>query len=412
MIYNKQDLQTSHDQSKEIDKLDYNGFLKNNILTYGKFQKDVWEFVLEGDNDGIWEHDLENDRMIISDKTKASFGYGEEDIYNKTEHWAEKIHPEDRDRVLDQHNKYLSGNSKEFRIEYRFRRKDGSYAWILIRGKIVRRDASGNPLVMVGTHSDITARKQAEEELRIAKLEAEHANLVKSQFLANMSHELRTPLTEIIGITDFLLLSDLNEIQREFLNIVKSSSEVLRRNINDILEYSKIEEGKITLENEVFNILEMIEETINFFRRQVRSKNIQLRRKINLNMPENVIGDSIRLHQVLANLIGNAIKFTPAGTILMDVDFEELNNNQTRYKFDIIDTGIGIEEKDLTKLFKRFSQINHEDVLCNEGIGLGLAISKGIVEMMGGRIGIQSQVGVGSRFYFDVVLDKADSSEY
>lgn len=405
MNLHKNNIVSAKNITEERDDLIYNNFVTKNILTYGKFQKDVWEFVLEGDNDGIWEHDLENDRMIISDKTKASFGYGKEDIYNSTEHWVEKIHPEDQERVLTEHNQYLSGNETEFLNEYRFRRKDGSYAWILIRGKVVRRDEQGVPLVMIGTHSDITARKQAEEELRLAKQEAEHANLVKSQFLANMSHELRTPLTEIIGITDFLLMSECTEMQKEFLSIVKSSSEVLKRNINDILEYSKIEEGRISLANEPFNIYEMLEETTHLFARKAAVKQLGFIRNIDSAMPRNVIGDAVRLRQILANLIGNAIKFTDEGTIMLDVGYEAQDKKKIKYRFDITDTGIGIDKNNFDRLFRRFSQINHnEDILESEGVGLGLAISKGLVEMMGGKIRIKSEIGVGSRFSFEVVF--------
>ncbi len=401
-IFNDQ-AEVMYYQATGIDITDYK-LIEDDLLE----SEHRWRFVLEGDNDGIWEHDLENDKMIVSDRTKSSFGYGEEDEYNTTEHWVEKIHPDDKERVLMEHRKYLIGLSlyDEFRDEYRFRRKDGSYGWVLIRGKIVRRNLSGEPLVLIGTHSDITARKQAEEDLIKAKEAAEQANLAKSQFLANMSHELRTPLTEIIGMADFLLMSDQTELQREFINSIKSSSEVLKRNINDILEYSKIEEGKISLKNKPFNIYGILEETTDVFRSNTFKKGIGLQKKINYKMPGDIIGDSIRLRQVLSNIIGNAVKFTAIGEISILVDFEELQNNQVKYKFNVIDTGIGIEEENISKLFQRFSQVDGNDVMCYGGIGLGLAISKGLVEMMGGNIGVESQKGVGSNFYFDVIFDK------
>ncbi|WP_297426407.1 hybrid sensor histidine kinase/response regulator [Clostridium sp.] len=234
---------------------------------------------------------------------------------------------------------------------------------------------------------------------------AEAASLAKSEFLASMSHEIRNPLNGIIGMTELISSTNLNEEQREYINLLKISGESLLRIINDILDFSKIEAGKIQIKEDKFNIENMVNKTIKSFYHHATEKKIKLKYEIDKSIPKVLIGDQFRINQVLVNLIGNAIKFTNKGSISVLVTKVDQTKKRSTILFNVIDTGIGIEESKLKLLFHRFTQL--EDIYSKKyrGTGLGLAISKKLVELMGGEIGVKSKVGEGSKFYFTVKLD-------
>ena len=273
------------------------------------------------------------------------------------------------------------------------------------------RDKNGRVTGLVGIGRDITHLKKVQEEMEKARVAAEAASRAKSEFLANMSHEIRTPLNGVMGMTDLALETELTPEQREYLETVKMSSDSLLTVINDILDFSKIEAGKIDLEDTDFNLRDSLETTLKTLALRADEKGLELMCEVAPEVPEVVRGDSTRLRQIVVNLVGNAIKFTDKGEIAVKVQIESKENGDCICRFTVADTGIGIPENKRELIFAPFSQADTSTTRKYGGTGLGLTISTRLVQMMGGKIWVESEMGRGSQFHFTVRLGAAEGKE-
>lgn len=248
--------------------------------------------------------------------------------------------------------------------------------------------------------------KRYKENLEQAKEEAEKSSKVKSEFLANMSHEIRTPISGILGVVDLLKSSSLTHQQKDYVNIIESSTDLLLTIINDILDLSKIEAGKMTLEQIPFDIRKNLEDVLALFKTKVKEKNLYMNLEVDDEVPKVLIGDPVRIKQIYMNLISNAIKFTDSGGITVRLKVKNADDSKVQLMSEVIDTGIGIDKDSRERLFKAFSQADLSTTRKHGGTGLGLAISQNLTIMMNGYIGVDSEPGKGSDFYFTLRLKK------
>jgi PAS domain S-box-containing protein len=477
-----------------------------------------WKFALEGAGQGVWDWDHETGRVYYSPGYKRMLGYDEHEFGDSAADWSGRIHPDDRPEIERRVDRYFRGELPAYDLEFRMRRRDGQYAWIQSRGMVVERTAAGAPKRIIGTHTDITARKHAElaeaearreleatldsmgagfvacdDDWRVlyvnaeaerllgvrraevvgrnhwdvfpasggpdvqayfrlaaagepqdfehfsmqrqrwfhsrcfprkgggmsvffrdvterkaldaalhdAKVRAEAASAAKSAFLANMSHEIRTPLNGVIGMAHLLRLGGLSPEQAERLDRLEHSANHLLEVLNAVLDLSKIEAGRLVLEEGPVRVESVVADVVGIVEEDARRRHLQVRCDIGA-CPTNLLGDATRMQQALLNYVGNAVKFTERGSITIRVRCLSEDASGAVLRFEVTDTGPGIEPDVLHRLFASFEQGDRSTTRKSGGTGLGLAITRKLAELMGGQAGAESRPGAGSTFWFTV----------
>ena len=392
-----------------VGSADYAGkrmiFASARDITERRRAEEKYRSIYENAAEGMFQS-LPGGRLLTANPALAQmFGYeSPEQMTKSVSHIGRQlwIYPDQREDFI----RRLREQGSVTGFETQMRRRDGRLLWISLNARIVEGD--DGTVALEGTLQDITSRREAEEELVKAREAAEAASRAKSEFLANMSHEIRTPMNGVIGMTEFLLDTDLDEEQREFAQTIRLSGEHLLSVINDILDFSKIEAGRVEIESLGFDLCSLVADVGSLFAERAQNKGLELVDFVELNVPPHLKGDPNRLRQVLTNLVGNAVKFTKEGEVVLTAALaeEEAGDGRAVVRFEIRDTGIGITSEQQEKLFESFTQADASTTRRYGGTGLGLTISKQLVELMGGRIGVESEPGAGSTFWFELPFEE------
>jgi PAS domain S-box-containing protein len=366
-----------------------------------------YKSIVENAVEGIFQSSPDGRYLLVNRALACMYGYeSSAELLENVRDISRAIYV--NPGVRDEFVRLMAKTGEVRGLDYQVRRKDGKVIWISEHARAIR-DKDGGVLYYEGFIQDITERKRAEDELRAAKEAAEVANEAKSQFLAVMSHEIRTPMNGVIGMASLLMDSPLTEEQRECVETIQVSGANLLTIINDILDFSKIESGRIDLESKEFVLRNCIKGAIDLLTPKAAEKGIGLRCEVAETVPEVVRGDSTRLRQILVNLLGNAVKFTKRGEVVLSLRVEPAlakpPGRRVRLLFAVRDTGIGIPEEAIPRLFQSFSQVDASTTRRYGGTGLGLVISRRLAELMDGDVTVESKVGRGSTFRFSAVVE-------
>ena len=351
---------------------------------------------------GLWTWDLRSGTFELSDEWFTLLGHDPYSFPPVFESWQGFAHPDDRDRMREHFDAHLRlfepAVGDRLRFEVRMRDASGQYRWILTIGEITDRDEAGHPLHITGVQIDIEDLKQAEASLERARSLAEAANRAKSEFLANMSHEIRTPMSAILGFAEILRTEQIDEQQTDgYLETIQRNGQHLLSLINDILDLSKIESGRMELESVSIDPRQIVDGVLDLMRPRAQEKDLDLRMEIAPDLSRSLVTDPVRLKQILVNLMGNAIKFTENGSVTLRVRTEGEDEN-VRLLCAVQDTGIGMDQTQMERIFQPFSQADNSTTRRFGGTGLGLTISRRLARMLGGELSVTSEIGAGSTF--------------
>ncbi|MFZ1984548.1 MAG: response regulator [Desulfatitalea sp.] len=368
-----------------------------------KISEEKYRNILSSIEEGYFEVDLKGNVVFFNEAFIHYLGYPQEEVQSLNN--RDFMDPRSAQKAYRAFNRIFVTGKPNLSVQYEIIRKDGTKRYIESSVSLIKDDKE-QPVGFRGLSRDITQRKQAQRELARAKFQAEEATLAKSDFLANMSHEIRTPLNGIIGMYNLLLTTELTAEQADFVETGKRSADSLLAVINDILDFSKIEAGKLDIEIVDFDLRKAVQEMTALPAMQAHAKGLEFIYCIDSNVPSFLMGDPGRLRQIIMNLSTNAIKFTKKGEVYLFVSLMEELSGRVKLRFSIRDTGIGISPADQARLFASFQQVDASTTRKYGGTGLGLAISKKLTELMGGQMGVESEVNKGSTFWFSAFFGK------
>jgi signal transduction histidine kinase/CheY-like chemotaxis protein len=386
---------------RQSERLQHTNFLADTALELTK--AGYWHVPLDGSG---WYNSSERAARIFGDIPNPDYRY-------RVAEWADHVHEGDEEAAqatMENFTAAVEGRIPAYSAVYAYRRPvDGRVVWIRALGSVVK-DAGGTPVDMFGVTQDITEFKRLERELVDARRRAEEATEMKSMFLANMSHEIRTPMNAIIGLSHLALKTPLSAKQRDYVGKIHNAGTSLLAVINDILDFSKIEAGKLDIEATEFSVDEVIGAVTTLTAQKAHEKGLEFLAHVPPEIPERLVGDPLRLAQVLTNFVNNAVKFTERGEIRLTVERLEQTGEKVQLKFSVRDTGIGMTGEQADRLFQPFTQADMSTTRKHGGTGLGLSICRRLVELMGGRIWLESEPGAGTTFYFTVWLGAVESA--
>lgn len=358
---------------------------------------------------GIWSWQLSDNSLQWNDRM---FDIYQQPIKLKNNglvygHWLERLHPEDKERTANALNGLVEGTGN-YDLMFRIILPDGGIRYIQASAQVTS-DQTGNALNVTGMNLDITQQHNYEAQMQEAKEQADAASRAKSSFVANMSHEIRTPMNGVLGMLQLVQNTQLAPNQKDYIDKAQSAAKSLLGLLNDILDFSKIDAGKLSLDCHPFEVETLLSDLAIIIGGNLHDKNIEVLFDIDPSLPNILVGDSVRLQQILINLVGNAIKFTESGNITVTMKLISTNNGQAKLRFSVTDTGMGISPEQAKNIFDDFVQAESSISRRFGGTGLGLMICQNLVQLMGGELQLDSELGSGSQFWFDITLDKGNN---